>query len=63
MSKHIVTFILFTALFGCSQVENSPKPKPIEQNSIKEEPKHSSSASSDFVPEHLRLSHIEVVPH
>ncbi len=61
MYKNIILLISLALLMACSQtkVEKKVKVESIEQNKTTKK----DVLPDDFVPEHIRLSHIEVVPH
>ena len=70
MKKNILLLTLVLLFVGCSQktVEKKEpvvKVKKEVKKEVKkvEEVKKEESLSADFVPEHIRLSHIEVVEH
>ena len=63
MYKNIILLISLALLIGCSQ-------KKVEKNLDAEKKVTDQNKTSkkdalpvDFVPKHIRLSHIEVVPH
>jgi len=60
MYKNIILFTTLALLIGgCSQTKAEKKVKVVEQNkTIKRD-----TSSKEFIPKHIRLSHIEVVPH
>ncbi len=62
MYKNIILLISLALLIGCSQTKVEKKVKVEEINSTNVN-NVSNALSADFVPEHIRLSHIEVVPH
>ena len=65
MYKNIILLISLALLMGCSQakvekkVSIPPKIKVVEQNKTTKK----EVLPEEFIPEHIRLSHIEVVPH
>ncbi len=63
MYKSIILLAILALLIGCSQKQVEKKVKPetkvVDQNkTTKKDVIH-----EEFVPKHIRLSHIEVVPH
>ena len=56
MHKNIWIILGVLLVFGCSQKASNSTKNETPQASENIVPK-------DFVPEHIRLSHIEVVPH
>ena len=66
MKKYIINLILGLFVFVACSEKTQPTVKPtVRANStiknVKTPPKH--DAVPEFIPEHIRLSHIEVVPH
>ena len=66
MKKYILKIVIgLFVLVGCSEkTQPTIKPKITKNTTLqrtKIPPKH--DAVPEFIPEHIRLSHIEVVPH
>jgi Tfp pilus assembly protein PilP len=63
MKKNILLLTLVLLFVGCSQ-KTVEKKEPVAKvkKEVKKEVKNE-SVPADFVPEHIRLSHIEVVEH
>jgi len=61
MSKYIYIVLVLIFVNGCGSKED--KPKPTVTNTLEHRDNHVSSEPTDFVPEHIRRSTIEVVPH
>ena len=59
MYKNIILLISLTLLMACSQTKVEKDLKVTDQNKTTKK----DVVPVDFVPEHIRLSHIEVVPH
>lgn len=52
MRKYTVIIMAIIVMIGCGSKEGEPKPTASNESKV-----------TDFVPEHVRLSTIEVVPH
>jgi len=68
MKKYSISLIVaLFVLVGCSGKTPTDAKRTITiDTSIKDintPPKHGNVLSSEFIPRHIRLSHIEVVPH
>ena len=59
MYKNIILFVSLALLMGCSQTKVEKKVKVVDQNKTTKR----DALPKEFVPKHIRLSHIEVVPH
>ena len=64
MYKSIILLTILSLLIGCTQrqVEKKVKAKKrvvVDQNKTTKK----DISTEEFIPEHIRLSHIEVVPH
>ena len=58
MKELIVMFMTLLLLFGCSQKKTEVVSVENNESNISHE-----QVTVDFVPEHIKLSHIEVVEH
>ncbi len=64
MYKKICTlYIIVLGLTACTQTQSEPKPEVQTAVKIPVKNENLNSESQEFIPEHIRRSHIEVVPH
>jgi len=67
MKKNILMTLVLLTYLGCSEKEPTPK-APLKEGvdvnkTVLETTPKTTVLSPDFVPEHIRRSHIEVVKH
>ena len=63
MYKNIILLAILVLSIGCSQKKVEKKVKAETKVVDHNKTTKKDALPADFVPEHIRLSHIEVVPH